>query len=434
MKWTASAGELNLLSSLAGTPRRLHVSALVLIVASFGYGFLIDDYVQNASASTGANLALISGQFFVLLVAAYVIAMSAGTLFFGDRWRRRVLVGERSEVTDDADIDTFRDRTMEFVLLFFVALALLYFGVTAATGHYIERYNDHGFYRTQLRSPDPATRIAGIRALVDPLHELASSDAAVRRAVVDALEDDDAEVRMWAAWASGHLLFAEARPALVDMLQAGSLDERTEAALALGRLADPEGERRMVALLPSSLGDEAWTRALLTGLGLGSSAEAAPTVAAMLGLLPDDLEVVALWTIARARTTAVRDEVMARLGEGDTTHACAVATALMAVATVQDDAQLRALYRETPVDVRCEPVVREDRSYADDEDMPEIEYVTPGTLRQKYMYAVFNIAGPGLEDWLQSVVDDVDEDIQVRLAAEELMESLDRGPPRMPRE
>ncbi len=300
MKWTASAGELNLLSSLAGTPRRLHVSALVLIVASFGYGFLIDDYVQNASASTGANLALISGQFFVLLVAAYVIAMSAGTLFFGDRWRRRVLVGERSEVTDDADIDTFRDRTMEFFGLFFVALALLYFGVTAATGHYIERYNDHGFYRTQLRSPDPATRIAGIRALVDPLHELASSDAAVRRAVVDALEDDDAEVRMWAAWASGHLLFAEARPALVDMLQAGSLDERTEAALALGRLADPEGERRMVALLPSSLGDEAWTRALLTGLGLGSSAEAAPTVAAMLGLLPDDLEVVALWCATRS--------------------------------------------------------------------------------------------------------------------------------------
>ena len=42
----------------------------------------------------------------------------------------------------------------------------------------------------------------------------------------------------------------------------------------------------------------------------------------------------------------------------------AAAPAPIRVATVEDDATLRALYRDTPVDVRCEPVVREAKSPA----------------------------------------------------------------------
>ncbi len=443
MQWIASVGDLGLLSSLAASRRRLAIAAVASLLATIGYGLLVGDHVQNRSNSVGLNVGLISGQFFLVLLAAYVQAMFAGAMIFGDAWRRRVFLGERSErdeaeAIDEAEeigIGALRDNSMHFYGIFALALVANYFAVVLVTGDYIDRYNRTGYSLTLFRSPAAEDRVRAIRGLVDPVHDDSARAADLRIAVAEAIADPEPEVAAWAAWAAGHLQLSEAQPALLSALESPRREVRVEAALALGRLNDPEAESRMIGLLSAVGDDPEFLQALVTGLGLMPSVDAVPALVALLGVSPPEVETPVLWAVGRARTTEVREAVVARWqAASDVATRCAVAEALKHATTVDDYEAMRDAFRDSPVGEGCEQVVRPERRYADDEAMAPVVYVIGEELRAKYLKAAFNIGGPGLEEWLVDVAWSEEESDGLKVLADRLAQELRRSPSRLPRE
>lgn len=432
LTFIASVKDIGLFGGLAVTRRRLMTSAIVATLAVIGYGLLVADFVQNQSQSVVLNTLLISAQFFLVLGAAYVQAMWAGTLWFGDTWRRRTFLGERS-VADGIDVEAIRDNSLHFYGVFGAAMVASYFAVVLATDDYVDRYNVSGFYHTSLRSDDPERRITALKALVDPVRESSAMDRSVREHVIAVLDDDVPEVQAWAAWAAGHLMIFDAAPALLRVLQDGEREARVEAALALGRLRDLTGERRMIGVLPTVLDDPELTRAVVTGLGLIPSNDAVPLLMGLLGAAPEQVEVAALWAIGRTRTLDTREEILRRWSTSEGGLRCAYADLLKHVTVLEDDATMREAFRDAPRE-DCEAVMYEGRQYDPEHPLVPITYVIGEELRRKYMIASFNIAGPGLRAWLIDIAWADDESDPMRVLADKLAEEIRTGPSRQPRE
>lgn len=431
--FVASVSDLGLFAGLATTRRRLAASAAIATAAVVVYGLLVADFVLYHSASVSLNLVLVSVQFFLVLGAAYVQAMWLGSRIFGDPWRRRVFLGERPGEDGDVDIAGLRDNSLHFYGLFGAAGVACYLAVSLATGDYVTRYNDEGYYLTLLRA-DGDSRVQAIRGLVDPVRDDAALRRPLREALAGALDDPDPEVRAWAAWACGHRQILEAAPALDRLVRSGGLEERIEAAIALGRLRDPAGERALLGLLAGAQGEPALARAIVTGLGLIPSADAVPALAGLLGAVDPEVEAAALWAIGRARTTSVRAEVLQRWQAAeDTATRCAAAEALKHVTTVEDyDAMRRAWSEDERVE--CPEVAFHGRQYDDEHPLPPVVYVVGEELRLKYVKAAFNIGGPGLEDWLTAIAWAEGESVAMRVEADRMVELLRRSPARLPRQ
>lgn len=430
----ASVADLGLFGSLATSLRRLTIAAAVACGAVLAYAFAIAGFVSHMSRSVELNLVLITAQFFLVLGAAYVTAMCVGAWVFGDAWRRRTFLGERKAAGAEDDIASLRDYSMHFYGIFGLALASVYGGMVLATGDYVGTYNREGYYATLFRSESPERRIQALRALVDPVHEESAQTRLLREHIAAAVEDPDDDVAAWAAWAAGWLNVLEAAPALSRQLETGAQPVRIEAAIALGRMGDPAGERRLIGMLPSTLGDPELAQAVVTGIGLMPSLEAVPALTALLGTTDPEVEVAALWAIGRARTTSVREPVLAEWENTEGARRCAYAELLKHVTTVDDYDRMRELFRIEP-DIECERRVYAGRQYDEEHPLLPVEYVVGEELRLKYVKAAFNIGGPGLEDWLVAIAwAEDDETDALRIAADRMATALRESPSRLPRQ
>ena len=431
----ASVGDLGILSGLATSRSRLMVAAVASTVAVVGYGLAIQDFVTNRSASISLNVVLVTMQFFLIFAAAYVQAMFVGASVFGDDWRRRVLAGERVSGDDSTEIEiqSLKDRSLQFYGIFALAIAFSYGAVVTATGNFVRDYNETGYYLTLFRSDDPELRVRAVRSLVDPLHEASASSRRVRERLAEAVVDESPEVAAWAAWACGHLQVQEATPDLLRLLQHGERDARIEAALALGRIRDPEAERRLLALLPSVQDDPEFARAIVTALGLMPSTTAVPTLVGLLGVGDETFDAAALWAIGRSRRTDVRQAIVDGWRSSEGALRCAYAEALKHATTVEDYDAMRQAFRDDEA-MDCATVEFDGRQYDPEHPLPSVQYVIGEELRLKYLKAAFNIGGPGLEEWLRDVAWDDTESVPMRNQADDLAEALRVSPARLPRE
>lgn len=446
MRLVASVSELGLFSGLAKSRLRLVIASLFSFGLAFLYAGRISAFVLEESSSLGANILLITGQFFLVLIAAYLHAMLAGTLIFGEIWRERVLVGgaatprdhEEEEDEEVLGLERFRDNTIPFYGLFALLVLGNYLALSATQGDIVAEYSQRGHHLTMMRAEAPEVRIAALQSLVDPwLRNRAGNDPALRTRVVTLIGDPDPEVRAWAAWAAGHLEIAGAHGALVAALDDEQDVVRIEAAEAAGRLQmrGLEAERRLLRMLPASIGEEALTRAILHGLGHMHSSDAIDPVLSLIGILPERIEPVAWWVIWRADSTAAREATWARWDEvEEPVLRCSVAEALKSVTTVEDLPRLYALFESLERGEHCDELIWQGRSYDPDERLRPITYIVGEELRIKLLKAIFNIAGPGLREWLQAVAWDSDESTEMRVLADQLADLLRRSPSRVPRE
>ena len=431
----ASVGDLGILSSLATSTARLTTAAVASTLAVVAYGLAIQDFVTNRSTSITLNVVLITMQFFLIFAAAYIQAMFVAALAFGDEWRRRVLAGERitSDDSTEIEIQSLKDRSLQFYGIFALAIAFSYGAVVATTGNFVRDYNETGYYLTLFRSDQPEPRIQAIRGLVDPLHETSAASQRVRERLAEAVTDADAGVAAWAAWACGQLQVQEATPQLLSLLQSGEREARIEAALALGRIRDPEAERRLLGLLPSVQDDPEFAQATVTALGLMPSTTAVPTLVGLLGVGSEEFDAATLWAIGRSRRTDVREHIVERWRTSEGALRCAYAEALKHATTVEDYDVMRAAFEEEEAS-ECEPVGFVGRQYDPEHPLPPVQYVIGEELRLKYLKAAFNIGGDGLEEWLRDVAWDDTESVPMRNQADDLAEALRLSPLRLPRE
>jgi hypothetical protein len=428
----ASVSELGLLSSLARTPRRLAISAVVATIALLLYGVVVAGYVLHRSGSVELNLVLLSAQFFLVLIAGYVQAMWLGSRVFGDAWRRRTFLGERPELSDeDEDKLSVRDYSLHFYGVFALTCIGSYLAVVLVTGDYVDRYNVEGYTTTLLRSGAPEERIEALRGLVDPVHDASRQGRLVQAAVVEALADEDEDVRAWAAWTAGHLLVHDAVEPLLQLYERGTEQERVEAVIALGRLSDPAAERRVVSQIRDGTLDPSVAPAAITALGLIPSFEAVEPLTALLGV-GGDVEAAAVWAMGATRSTAPREAVLARWAVAEGDDRCVVAEALKHVTTVEDDRVLRAAFASEP-GLFCEERAYEGRQYSDERVAPTAVWVVGEDVRMKVLKAVFNIGGPDLLPWLEGIAWDEAEVLELRLEADRMAALLRSSPARPPR-
>lgn len=424
----------SLIAWVATSNRRLSSVGLGLAGLAFVYGFAADILINRYSTSPALNIPFVALQFLWVGLGGWVLGAWACSAVFGDQWRRRSLRHERIEDEDAVEMKGFRDGPAMIWFAAFIGMGALWAGVWLATDDWIGRYNRGGAYVVALRSDNVSERTAALSDLVHPIRRSRSADEPVRDAIVGVLDDPDAEVRMRAAWACGLLVLVECRPGLVPMLDDADPGARREAAFALGRLADAQGERRLLELLPAAVGDDQRTIEILTGLGLMNSVEGARRAVALLGLVPAEVEVVALWTIGRARSTEFRDVVMALEPGEDLGRLCALAEVYKHVTTVDDDRALRGRFANEARGRACPAVEHRDLEFTEGRRGEDIVYVVGEDVREKYMRAVFNIAGDNLEEWLNEILYDEAEEMPLRLLAERMIKLLEGAPARLPRE
>ncbi|MCB9519560.1 MAG: HEAT repeat domain-containing protein [Myxococcales bacterium] len=435
-KLMASPGELGLLGALAASRGRIRAAAAISVVATLGYGLVAERFVMEQSGDVVVNLFVLCGQVFLMLAAAYVVAMWAACERFGDAWRRRVFLGERIDASADEDeaAPAMRDNTAQFYLFLAAAAVALYAAIAATTGGYIDRYNQEGYVLARLRAGDPAERVAAIRALVDPVRRDSSERVAVRDRLAATVDDASDDVAAWAAWASGVLGVQEAVPGLVRALARPSTELRIEAVIALGRLHDPLAERQMVELLQTAAPGDPLVEPLCVALGVIGSPQALEALLTVARGSDDAAAEVALWAIGQARSTSPRAEVVAIWEAATGGRRCAAAEALKHVSTVEDDATLREAFRALDQGVECEPRSYVGRSYDEEHTVATIQTIVGEPLRMKYLKAVFNIAGSGLEPWLVDIAWSPDEPDSIKVQADQLAQAIHAAPSRPPRE
>lgn len=434
-QYLGNVSELGLLSGLATSRARLVVSALVAVAVAVGYGIWLARFLEERSTDVGLNVVWITVQLLLVLVAGYVVAMAAGTFAFGDGWRRRTFLGERPAPVDedgeDVEIEALKDHSMAFFGIAAASVAAVYIVLTLATGGYIRAYNEVGYFRTLLRSSHAEEQVRALRGLVDPVNGRSAEAEPLRDAVADAVRSEDPEVASWAAWAAGHREMLVAQPALLQRAldDATPTEVRVEAAHALGRIRDPRAERRLVAALPGVAREPALVGAYVTALGLMNARSATPALQALIGTGGPELDARIFWALRQTRSTAARAAVVEAWSRApDLAARCAAAEALKMASTVDDVDALRAAFRETERGTTCDPVVREERRYDDEEPMDPIVYVIGEPLRKKYLTALFNIRPPGLAEWLAEVAWTEAESDEMKVYADNLYQALEQAP------
>jgi hypothetical protein len=420
---------------IASSMSRLWLVSLAATVLVFSYARVAEWAITEHSSYPLLNIVAIAFQLLLVVIAGWSSGILVCSLLLGDRWRRRALLNQR--VVDDPDLPDIRSFSEGSAFVGFAALVgcgVFYGALHVASDDWIGEYNRSGAYVSMLRSSDESVRVNALKDLVHPIREGDSSSESVRLAVRAALSDPSPAVQLHAAWACGHLVIVDCQPGLVALLDSTNGEVFDQAALALGRMRDIVGERRMVEMLPSVLGDDERARALITGLGLLASRDGAEQLSSMLGLLPADIETIALWAIGRARTTTPRARVLSLDPGDDLARKCAVAEALKHVTTIEDDTWLRAQFAAEPRGQMCAEIGLRDIEFTEGRRRDDIVYVVGEDLREKYLRAIFNIAGPRLEPWLQEIVYNEGEDLPLRLLAERMLKLLDGAPARLPRE
>lgn len=435
-------GDLGFGARIAKTRGRLAVVALISTAALYLGAMQVAGFVRDTSGSVALNLALITGVLLALLVVAFVQAMLVADLTFPGSWRERVILGRAVEVTDDdsmrASIGKLSDQNLSFYALMAALIVANVVGANLATASFLTEYTSHGYIVTRLRSPDPGDRVRALGHLAHPARAEAQNEPLVRDAVVQRIDDIDAEVRAWAIWFAGTNGMFEAAPRLRAVLsdpRRGD-EERGLAAEALGRLRNEEGAQLMVDLLPEAFGRDRLAIGLLRGLGLVRLEAAASAIAPLTRVDPRDVRAHAYWALGQAGDQSFRTMLFQRLQSDDPETRCFAAEALKFLVTADDLPVAHAGFA-TPDETECEAVEWVDafgasgtasvlrggeaRSLRAD----SAPIIVGESLREKFLKMVFTAGGAAERDFFATVANDTTQSRDIRALAAELATRID---------
>ena len=428
-----AVGDLGLGVWVAKTRRRLLVSAVTATGVFVVAAAVTASYMRTRSTSVTLNLVLITTCILLLLVAAFIQALAVGDLVFPARWRERVILGKKIELSEAEEISTsigaLKDSTMPFYLLCAVLVVTNYFLSATASGNFFSYYSHYGYELTLLGSDDPRERINGIRAMAHPLNSEICDIPELRERVVGLLDDDSEEVQGWAFWLVGELrMFEASRPLqriLADQSESDSI--RARSAEALGYLRSADGANVMASMLAESFGRDELAIGLLRGLGLAQQSDTAPQIAPLLNVEPYDIRGHAFWAIGHTKNRAYRDVLFAFIEEGDELDECLAAEALKYFAREDELVEAHVRFATAPM-FQCPAVLWEAPYHWDEERTFAAPIVVGEALRAKYLKVIRTAGGEGERDFFATVANDEAQPDEIRRLARELALLIDQGP------
>jgi len=312
--------------SLFSTRRRLVALAVVASVLALGLGFAVNHYVRHIAGDVGVNLVLIVIWTAAMMGAAIGQTLLAADLLWGERWRRRTLLGWQPP-PDEVVADDVKDRTWLLYAMFIVLIGANYALNSFANGNFFGWYRFRGFALVQLRSDDAEQRLEGVAELAD------QEDPAIALRISELLDDPSSEVRAAVLGVMGDRKVESVRPRIEAALKEPDEGVRGAAAEALGRIGG-EGVRQALTELLVPATPMPVRRGAIAGLGVLGDRAAGPALVAQLadGALPDEARAVAAWALGELKPEGGIDRLAGAVdGRGESTTRCAALHALAKV-------------------------------------------------------------------------------------------------------
>lgn len=416
IKLVTDVSKIGLMQSLAETRRRLVISTVVAVSATYGLGFWSAHYILEVSTSVVANMFIITGNMFLVLIASFLLTVLIGDLTFPGPWRETVFLGNSQENLDQAPVS---NHSGEFLVILLLAIVVNAFGLNVATGGFLERYHTVGYFRVWLRADEPDRRLQAFEKMTRDVNFQLWDNTEVQELVLDAFDDPSAEVREMAAWSAGKMDILQAREGLIKLVDDDNPHVAAEAAIALGKLGLDTTARRAIESRLSATDEVTAQVGALRGLGLMGSDRSVSTVVKLIDSDDDEVMTNAFWALRKIGSEKARPAVRKSLENADSPlKRCAAFDAMKKVASDEDVLWARREYQTGDFGKPCESRVWEERD-------GEKRYITIGdSYREKLLKIVANQAAREHRDWFQRIVNDRNEDDRLREVASEVIRQL----------
>ncbi len=420
LKLITDVSKIGLLQGLARTRARLVGSTIAAVALTYGLGLFSSHYILEISASVVANMLIITGTMFLVLIASFLIAVLIGDLTFSGPWRETVFLGGARDNLDRAPV---KNHSGEFLVIFVVAILVNAFGINMAAGGFLEQYHTVGYFEVRLRSEAPEQRVAAYETLTRDVNFQLWENEEIERLVLDGMNDSAPEVRAIAAWSAGRMKMLRARPRLIDLVADDSAPQVvSDAAVALGKLGLDADARDAIQTRLRSTNDSTIQIGALRGLGLIGSSQSVDTVLQFIDADNDEIMVNAFWALRKIGSEEARPATRSLIDD-DTPilKRCAAFDALKKVATDEDVLWARRQYQTGDFDQTCPARIWRER------DGTKHRLVIDDSFREKLLKIVANEAAHEHRDWFQRIVNDSSEPERLRKVASDVLRQLRRS-------
>ncbi|MFB6264460.1 MAG: HEAT repeat domain-containing protein [Bradymonadaceae bacterium] len=436
MKLFTDVSKLALLRPLGASRRRLLGSAAAALAVAYSAGLLSAHYILESSESVGLNIALVTADMFLVLVASFLTTAAVADLTFPGDWREAVFLGRQHESPERAPVER---RDGEFMVLLLIAIAGNALGVNYAAGGFIDRYHTSGYFRVRMRSNAAADRVAALDEIGADMSFKLWNEPRVRQLVRGALDDPSPRVRARAAWTLGKIDDREARDELLATLTDDPAPSvRGAAATALGKLGFHDQTRRRLEAVLAETDDTEVAIGVLRGLGLMAAPDSVPAIVEQFDAESTEVAIHAFWAARKIGSSRARDRVRDVLEDGtrsttietsrtdwrttrSTTIECAAYDTLKKVATDRDVTLARRAYQRADADLTCET-----RLWVEP-DGTEHRLVIGDSFKVKMLKIVANRAAFEHESWFQRIASDESEPDRVRQVASAVLRQIRRA-------
>lgn len=420
LKLITDVSKVGLLQGLARTRARLIGSTIGAVMLTYGLGLFSSHYILEISASVVANMFIITGTMFLVLIASFLIAVLIGDLTFSGPWRETVFLGG---TRDDLERTPVKNHSGEFLVIFVVAILVNAFGINTAAGGFLEQYHTVGYFEVRLRSEAPKQRVAAYETLTRDVNFQLWKNEDIEKLVLDGLDDPAPEVRAIAGWSAGKMKMQRARPHLIEIVADDSAPQVvSDAAIALGKLGLDGDARDTLQTRLRSTDDSTIQVGALRGLGLIDSSQSVDTILQFIDAEEDALMVNAFWALRKIGSEEARPATRSLIDD-DTPllKRCAAFDALKKVATDEDLLWAKRQYQTGKFDQTCPARVWRER------DGTKHRLVIDDSFREKLLKIIANQAAHEHRDWFQRIVNDPDEPERLRKVASEVLRQLRRS-------
>jgi hypothetical protein len=412
-KFITDVSNLDLLQGLAQTRRRLVLSTVGGLAATYGAGFAASWYINEVSGSVIWNMFVITGVMFLVLIASYLLTLLIGDLSFKGPWRETVVL-DNLDGRDDAPVAS---HSGEFLVILVLAIVGNGVGLNVVTGGFLDQYHTVGYFKVRLRADSPEARVNGLHDLTKPTNRPNWSRPDVQAVVTDAFDDPTPEVRSMAVWAAGEMNIQSATDRLIEVMKEDPAAEvRGRAAIALGKLGlYPKTRKAIESVLKEAEAPEAIVGAL-RGLGLMASADSVSAILPVIDSDHEDVMLSAFWALRQIGSERARDAVRAVI-DSDPSHLrkCAAWDTFKMVASDKDILWARRMYQKDDLGPPCEMRVWEEPHNTSH------RILVGDTFHEKLIKIIANEAGVEYRDWFQRIVNDPSAPGRLREVASEVI-------------
>lgn len=426
--------DLRFLTGTAKRPAVLYSLSIVMSLATLLAATQFAPWLDHRIAHPLAAWGIVALQLALVALAAYLVAMTIGSLSFGEGWRDRYLVTYTPLRPKDPEsyLERIADKTLPFWTFFVGAFAVLAVSAHMAGGGYLFQFTGRGYALAEFRSSSPTSQVKGMRAIVaNDLDRFLAPDA-LRERLRTLLVSDSPAVTAQAAWTAGRLKLVSLDRALHPLLDHADDDTRIEAAIAIGQLATSAGIRALDARFDTLIHHPGTDEAVLVALGLTRRPEAGRTIAAHFTSIPDDVRHLAVWAMGESEDLCTQHIVLRETDEDrPLALRCAAMNAMKRLSSVESVETLNQRFLGD--DPWCPLEVWKGRSaILYQHDFYRI-VTSAERFHEKTMDALFNAAAPDLRDWLTDIVNDTTNSLLDRKHARELYDYIATGMPRTAR-